>query len=65
MEFLVSEKAQKLFAEANFEYPVNPDVQSAEMLKAWGKFKSQDINLSLLGKYNKKATEIANEVGWK
>ena len=65
MEFLASEEAQEIFAEANFEYPVHPDVQPAELLKSWGEFKTQDINLSLLGKYNKKATEIANEVGWK
>ncbi len=65
MEFLASEDAQEIFAEANFEYPVHPDVQPAELLKSWGEFKTQDINLSLLGKYNKKATEIANEVGWK
>lgn len=65
MEFLAGEKAQKLFAEANFEYPVHPNVEPTELLKSWGEFKTQDINLSLLGKYNQKAVEIANEVGWK
>mgnify|MGYP001096551219 CR=1 FL=1 len=47
MEFLSSEKAQKQFAEANFEYPVNPNVEPSELLKSWGDFKAQDINLSL------------------
>ncbi|MEN8434515.1 Fe(3+) ABC transporter substrate-binding protein [Clostridium septicum] len=65
IEFLTSEKAQKQFAETNFEYPANPKVESAELLKSWGEFKPQDINLSALGEYNAKAVEIMNKVGWK
>jgi iron(III) transport system substrate-binding protein len=65
MEFLSSEKAQKQFAEANYEYPANPLVEPSDLLKSWGEFKAQNINLSKLGEYNKKAMEIFNEVGWK
>ncbi len=65
MEFLSSEKAQKQFAESNFEYPANPKVEAAALLKSWGDFKPQNINLTKLGEYNKKAQEIMNEVGWK
>lgn len=65
MEFLVGEKAQKQFAQANYEYPVNPNVEPSELLKSWGDFKPQDINLSLLGEYNRKAVEIFDQVGWK
>ncbi|MCA1011010.1 Fe(3+) ABC transporter substrate-binding protein [Halobacillus halophilus] len=65
MEFLTTEEAQKQFAEANYEYPVNPDVEPSELLKSWGEFKEQDINLSKLGENNDKAVKIMNEVGWK
>lgn len=65
MEFLSGEKAQKEFAETNYEYPANPNVQASDLLKSWGDFKPQDINLSLLGEYNAKAVEIMNKVGWK
>jgi len=65
VEFLSSEKAQKSFAEANYEYPVNKNVQPAELLKSWGEFKTQEINLTKLGELNKKAVEIFNQVGWK
>lgn len=65
MEFLSSDFAQKQFAETNFEYPANPKVEASELLKSWGEFKAQDINLSLLGEYNSKAVEIMNKVGWK
>jgi len=65
VEFLSSEKAQKQFADANSEYPVNPKVEASELLKSWGEFKPQNINISLLGEYNRRAVEIFNEIGWK
>ncbi|RHW43552.1 iron ABC transporter substrate-binding protein [Neobacillus notoginsengisoli] len=65
MEFLSSEEAQGKFAEVNFEYPANPNVQPSEFLKSWGEFKEQDIKLSVLGKNQQKAIKIFNEVGWK
>ncbi|MCA0971135.1 Fe(3+) ABC transporter substrate-binding protein [Halobacillus litoralis] len=65
MEFLTTEEAQKQFAEANYEYPVNPDVAPSELLQSWGEFEAQDINLSQLGENNDAAIKIMNEVGWK
>lgn len=65
IEFLTSEEAQKLFAEANFEYPANPKVEPAQLLKSWGDFKAQNIEISKLGEHNKNAVIIFNEVGWK
>ena len=65
IEFLSGVKAQKEFAEANYEYPVNPKVQPSELLKSWGEFKKQDINITKLGELNKKSVQLLNEVGWK
>ena len=65
LEFLSEAQAQKTFAEASNEYPVNPAVEPSATLKAWGTFKKQDINLSKLGENNKKALQLLNEVGWK
>ena len=65
MEFLAGEKAQKDFAESNFEYPANPKVEQSELLKSWGEFKPQNIKLSLLGENNSKAVQIFDQVGWK
>lgn len=64
IEFLTSEKAQGEFSSANYEYPVNPNVEASELLKSWGEFKTQDINLSVLGENNLRAVEIFNEVNW-
>jgi len=65
MEFLSGPEAQKQFAEGNYEYPANPSVEPADVLKSWGEFKEQEINLSLLGEYQADAIRIFNEVGWK
>jgi len=65
LEFLVSPQAQKLFAEANYEYPVNRDVQPSLLIQSWGEFKEDTLPLEELGKNNSKAVKIFNEVGWK
>lgn len=64
IEFLASEEAQKVFANVNFEYPVNESVQPADQLKKWGAFKEDTLNLSQLGINNKKAVFIFDEAGW-
>lgn len=65
LEFLSAPEAQGTFAEANYEYPVNAEVEPSELLKSWGEFKEQDIPLSTLGEHNAKSILIFNEVGWK
>lgn len=65
LEFLSAPEAQGTFAEANYEYPVNEEVEPSELLNSWGEFKEQDIPLSALGDNNAKAILLFNEVGWK
>lgn len=65
IEFLISEEAQKIFAHSNFEYPINKNVQPAEVLQSWGAFKEDALPLHLLGDNNKDAVIIFDEVGWR
>ncbi|MFA9560557.1 Fe(3+) ABC transporter substrate-binding protein [Evansella sp. AB-rgal1] len=65
IEFLSNIEAQEVFAEANNEYPVNQDADISETIAAWGEFKEQDIDLTILGTNNPRAIQIFNEVGWK
>lgn len=65
LEYLVDTDAQGLFARANSEYPVNPAVKPSELLQSWGEFKSDSINLSLLGRYNLEAVQIFDQAGWR
>lgn len=65
LEYLTSPEAQGDYANANYEYPVNEAVEPSELLKSFGDFKYQDIDLSLLGEFNGEAVKLFNEVGWK
>ena len=65
LEFLISKEAQDVFATVNYEYPVNPEAKTSELLKSWGDFKEDNVDLSLLGENNKKAVLLFDEAGWK
>lgn len=65
LEFLVSEEAQKLYAEKVYEYPVRPGVAVAGTVKQLGDFKADELNLAQLGKYNAEAVRIFDRVGWR
>jgi len=65
IEFLVKKESQKWYAESNHEYPVVEGVEWSETLKSWGKFKSDTLNLSNLGKLNTEAVKLMDRAGWK
>lgn len=65
IEFLISEDAQRVFTEFNYEYPVLESVSPADQLIEWGTFKEDNLPLNQLGDNNKKAVLIFDETGWK
>ena len=65
MEFLSGEEAQKLFAEANNEFPANPNVQWTSWLEGLGEFKEQDIDLTVLGDNHSMAIMVWDRAGFK
>ncbi len=65
LEFLVSDAAQQWYADTNHEYSINQKIKSNSILKNWGDFKADTLNLSLLGKHNTDAVILMDQVGWK
>lgn len=65
LEFLSGEEAQRMYAEANKEYPVNPKVEPDATLAAWGVFKADGTPLTAFAAHAKAATRIADVAGWK
>lgn len=65
IEFLTSVEAQQLFAKGNYEYPINPKVKPSGIVASWGRFKEDKLSLNEVGKYNKKAVQIATKASWK
>tara|TARA_B100001287_G_scaffold217858_1_gene186773 strand:+ start:527 stop:1576 length:1050 start_codon:yes stop_codon:yes gene_type:complete len=64
IEYLASKEIQEIFAQANYEYPVNIDAKPSDLLSSWGTFKEDKLSLSKLGELNKKAVIIFDEVKW-
>ena len=65
LEFLVSPQAQKVFAQTNYEYPVNPNVKPSDLLQSWGEFKEDKTPLEEFGLNNANAVKVFNNVSWK
>lgn len=65
LEFLLSDDAQRWYSEKNFEYPVKSGVAKSDILKSWGEFKADGLNLAVLGKNNAEAVRIMDRAGWK
>ncbi|MDG3087165.1 Fe(3+) ABC transporter substrate-binding protein [Vibrio hannami] len=62
MEFLTGEKAQQMYAEVNYEYPVKEGVKRSELVASWGDFKADDVKLEDIAKYHSTAVKLLDEV---
>ncbi|MCW8882648.1 MAG: Fe(3+) ABC transporter substrate-binding protein [Sedimenticola sp.] len=65
LEFLANKQSQNWYARVNHEYPVRAGVEWSDTLKAWGTFKADTVNLSVLGKNNPAAVRLMDRAGWK
>jgi iron(III) transport system substrate-binding protein len=64
MEYLASDEAQKIYATANNEYPVGPDVAPSDIVKSWGTLKADPLPLENIAKYRKRASELVDKVNF-
>ena len=64
MEFLASPKAQEIYAEQVFEYPVAPGTTASDIVKGFGDIKPDDLPLSKIAEHRKLASELVDRVGY-
>lgn len=64
LEYLVSEDAQKIYAKANFEYPVNAKASVDPLIAEYGSLKPDNVDLAKVASFRKKASELAEKVGF-
>lgn len=64
IEYLSSPAAQRMYAEKNFEYPVNPSVEWSEELASWGRFKADSLSLRKVADLSPAAQKLVDRVGW-
>ena len=64
LEFLVTEEAQILYGDVNFEYPINNKSKLPKRLKALGTFKEDSLLIEDIAKLAPRAQEIIDKVFW-
>ncbi|WP_424943348.1 Fe(3+) ABC transporter substrate-binding protein [Aliiroseovarius crassostreae] len=62
MEFLSSPKAQEIYAAQNFEYPIAPGTEADDLVKSWGSFEADSLNLMEVAKERPAALKLVEEV---
>ena len=64
IEFMSENLAQGIYAESNYEYPVNPDVPRSELVQSWGDFKRDTLPLADIAKHRAEAVKLADKVAY-
>ena len=64
LEFLTEKDNQRIFSEANYEYPLDYNNSKSKIHLKCGRFKADSIDLSILGKNNAEAVKIFDLAGW-
>jgi len=65
LNYLLKDDAQRWYATVNGEYPVKAGIPADPRLQAWGKFKSDSLNLMALGRFNAEASKLMDKAGWR
>lgn len=62
MEFLSGDTAQALYAEANYEYPLNPDIPPSPLVAGWGEFTPDPTSLANIARLRSEALRLVELV---
>ena len=65
IEYLLSERMQKMYMDVNYEYPVRADLPLNDLLSRWGQFKKDPLSFNTIGQLNAAATRIMDSAGWR
>lgn len=64
LEYLVSDEAQRIYADANFEYPVKPGIALNPIIASLGELKVDTLALPDIAALRVKASELVDTVGF-
>jgi iron(III) transport system substrate-binding protein len=65
LEYMASDAAQNIIANANYEFPAVASVPATPELKALGRFKIDPLNVSVYGENQAQAQAIFDRAGWR
>ncbi len=64
MEWLVGEKAQQIYADINYEYPVLAEVAINPVIASYGKLKPDATPVARIGEFGKAASTLVDKTGF-
>jgi iron(III) transport system substrate-binding protein len=64
MEFLVSDEAQKIYAETNYEFPIKPGVPVSALVASWGAFTPDTLPLTDVAAQRPAALKLMEDVNF-
>jgi iron(III) transport system substrate-binding protein len=64
IEWLAGEKAQHIYADANYEYPVLSGVPVNPTIAGYGKLKPDAMLIAKIAEYKKAAANLVDKVGF-
>ncbi|WBU62715.1 Fe(3+) ABC transporter substrate-binding protein [Paracoccus aerodenitrificans] len=64
LEYLVSDEAQKIYAEANFEHPIKAGVELDPIVASFGELQIDTVPLTDIVTYRQEASKLVDEVGF-
>lgn len=62
IEFLLSDEAQRLYADANYEYPAVANVQPAELTLSWGTLNASPVPFTDVAAHRAEAAALVDEL---
>ncbi len=65
LEWLSAPAAQTIFADSNMEYPVHNDAKLHPIVKSWGSFRENLINVSRGGELQAEAIKLMDRAGYR
>ena len=65
IEYLSMEAAQSFYVDEDLEFPANPKVKPNSIIKEWGSFKPNLLNVAKAGELQAAATKLMDRAGYK
>jgi iron(III) transport system substrate-binding protein len=64
LEYLVSEPAQAIYAQGNYEYPIRANVSQNPVMSALGPMKVDSLSVAEIARYRRQASQLVDKVGF-
>jgi len=65
LEWLAGAEPQFMFSELNLEFPADPAIESVALVKSWGEFKQDTLNVEAAGRLQAEAVMLMDRADYR